>query len=66
MIGDSAKLGKATGMDGSKNTFIRLYGVEACKKMVASETERAIGALEAFENADFLRTLALSLVGRES
>ena len=66
VIGDSAKLGKATGMDGSKNTFVRLYGVEACKKMVASETERAIGALEAFENADFLRTLALSLVGRES
>ena len=66
VIGDSAKLGKATGMDGSKNTFVRLYGVEACKKMVATETERAIGALDIFENADFLRTLALSLVGRES
>ena len=66
VIGDSAKLGKATGMDGSKNTFVRLYGVEACKKMVATETERAIGALNIFEDADFLRTLALSLVGRES
>ena len=66
VIGNSAKLGKATGMDGSKNTFVRLYGVEACKKMVATETERAIGALDIFENADFLRTLALSLVGRES
>lgn len=66
VIGDSAKLGKATGMDGSKNTFVRLYGVEACKKMVATETERAIGTLNIFENADFLRTLALSLVGRES
>ena len=66
VIGDSAKLGKATGMDGSKNTFVRLYGVEACKKMVATETERAISALDIFENADFLRTLALSLVGRES
>lgn len=66
VIGDSAKLGKATGMDADKNTFVRLYGVEACKKMVASETERAITALNIFENADFLRTLALSLVGRES
>lgn len=66
VIGDSAKLGKATGMDGNKNTFVRLYGVEACKKMVATETERAISALDIFENADFLRTLALSLVGRES
>lgn len=66
VIGDSAKLGKATGVDGSKNTFVRLYGVEACKKMVATETERAISALDIFENADFLRTLALSLVGRES
>ena len=66
VIGDSAKLGKATGMDADKNTFVRLYGVEACKKMVATETEHAIGALDFFENADFLRTLALSLVGRES
>lgn len=66
VIGDSAKLGKATGMDADKNTFVRLYGVEACKKMVVTETEHAIGALDFFENADFLRTLALSLVGRES
>ena len=65
VIGDAQKLGKATGMDGSKNTFVRLYGLEKCEELVKSHTDAAIRALDAFEDNGFMKELALSLVGRE-
>ena len=66
VIGDAEKLGKATGMDGNKNTFVRLYGVEACTQKVIDETQKAINALAIFQNADFLINLANSLALREN
>jgi len=65
VIGDAEKLGKATGMDGQKNTFVRLYGLEKCEELVKEHTEAAIDALDVFEDSEFMRALALSLVGRE-
>ena len=65
VIGDAGKLGKATGVDKNKNTFVRLYGVETCMEMVAQETEKAVHALDSFDNADFLIGLARELVHRE-
>ena len=65
VIGDAQKLGKATGMDGQKNTFVRLYGLEKCEELVKEHTDAAIRALEAFEDQSFMKELALSLVGRE-
>ena len=65
VIGDAEKLGKATGMDGQKNTFVRLYGLEKCEELVKEHTEAAIDALDVFEDSEFMRKLALSLVGRE-
>lgn len=65
VIGDAEKLGKATGMDGQKNTFVRLYGLEKCEELVKEHTEAAIDALDVFEDSEFMRELALSLVGRE-
>ena len=65
VIGDAQKLGKATGMDGQKNTFVRLYGLEKCEELVKFHTDAAIRALEAFEDNGFMKELALSLVGRE-
>ena len=65
VIGDAEKLGKATGMDGAKNTFIRLYGLEKCEELVTEHTEAAIDALDVFADSEFMRELALSLVGRE-
>ena len=65
VIGDAEKLGKATGMDGNKNTFVRLYGLEKCAELVEQHTEAAIDALDVFEDSEFMRALALSLVGRE-
>ena len=65
VIGDAQKLGKATGMDGQKNTFVRLYGLEKCEELVKHHTDAAIRALHAFEDNAFMKELALSLVGRE-
>ena len=65
VIGDAEKLGKATGMDGQKNTFVRLYGLEKCAELVREHTEAAIDALDVFEDSEFMRELAMSLVGRE-
>ena len=65
VIGDAEKLGKATGMDGQKNTFVRLYGLEKCEELVREHTDAAIDALDVFEDSEFMRELALNLVGRE-
>jgi len=66
VLGDSRTLGKATHADESKTTFVTLYGVDACKKMVMEETERACAALDIFTDTDFLRSLALRLAHREN
>ena len=65
VIGDAEKLGKATGMDGQKNTFVRLYGLEKCAELVKEHTDAAVHALDAFGDNGFMKELALSLVGRE-
>lgn len=65
VIGDAQKLGKATGMDGEKSTFVRLYGMDACETMVQQETERAMDALTVFQKPEFLRELAQWLVHRD-
>ena len=65
VLGDAAKLGKATHVDEQKNTFVRLYGIGACAKMIESETKTAIEALGCFENSDFLVEMARQLALRE-
>jgi hypothetical protein len=61
-IGDA---GNKIDMDEHKNTFVRLYGLEKCEELVREHTEAAIDALDVFEDSEFMRALALSLVGRE-
>lgn len=65
VLGDAAKLCKATHVDENKNTFVRLYGIGACSKMIESETKTAIDALGCFENSDFLVEMARQLALRE-
>ena len=65
VIGDAQKLGKATGVDTEKNTFVRLWGLEKCAELVREHTDAAIAALDAFGDSAFMKELALSLVGRE-
>ena len=65
VTGDAAKLGKATGMDVNKNTFVKLYGLERCEEMVREETEKAVSAVEAFADRAFLTELARYLADRD-
>ena len=65
VLGDADKLGKATHMDEHKNTFVRLYGIGACSKMIEAETKSAIAALSCFQNSDFLVEMAGQLALRE-
>ncbi len=64
VIGDKEKLGKAVGTDGDKNTFVRLYGIEECDRLVKEHTHKALLALEAFEDHSFMKALALQLTER--
>lgn len=64
VIGDSALLGKSTGTDATKNTFVQLYGLETCDEMVAQHTNAAIEALKAFNDSTFIQQLAYSLIHR--
>ena len=65
VIGNAEELGKATGMDAGKNTFVRLYGLEKCEELVQTYTNYAIEALSVFEGTEDLTTLALSLTSRK-
>ena len=64
VIGNAKELGKATGVDADKNTFVRLYGVEKCEELVKTYTEEAIACLNQFSDHADMEALAKSLVER--
>ena len=64
VIGTQEELGKATGVDSQKNTFVKLYGLKRCEELVASYTNYAIEALNAFADPGILKALAASLTDR--
>ena len=64
VIGTQEELGKATGVDTQKNTFVKLYGLERCEELVATYTNYAIDALNSFSDTAFLKELAKSLTER--
>jgi len=64
LIGNAQELGKAVGADAGKNTFVRLYGLEKCEEMVERYTKVALEALGAFEDHEYMKQLALSLINR--
>ena len=64
VIGNARELGKATGVDENKNTFVHLYGLDICDAMVKDHTEKAISALTVFDDPQYMRDLAVSLTGR--
>ena len=65
VIGDEKKLGKQTGMDAHKNTYARLLSLEECQKKIDRLTDHAVGALDAFDDPDYLGELARMLVNRD-
>lgn len=66
VIGSAGELGKATGMDGEKNTFVRLYGLEKCEELVQKYTQEAIRHLDQFSDTADLIALAESLTTRKT
>lgn len=66
VIGTQAELGKATGVDDTKNTFVRLYGLEKCEELVNSYTGYALDALSAFDDTAYITALAKSLTERRA
>ena len=65
VLGDAEKMGKSTNMDVNKNTFVSLYGVGECSKLIEKETEKAVAALECFSDRSFLEQMARVLALRE-
>ena len=64
VIGTQEEMGKGVGTDETKNTFVRLYGLEACEKLVQKYTDTAIEMLKVFPDASRMEELALSLTTR--
>lgn len=64
VIGSAEELGKAVGTDATKNTFVQLYGVEACNKLVQEHTQLAVTQLSNFADAQFMEDLANQLTSR--
>ncbi len=65
VIGTQEEMGKGVGTDEGKNTFVRLYGLEACEDLVQKYTNKAIECLSAFTDTDYLIALAESLTVRK-
>ena len=64
VIGNARELGKATGVDGIKNTFVQLYGIQKCDELVKMHTQKAIQSLNNFTDSDFMIHLAQQLTNR--
>ena len=64
VIGTQEEMGKGVGTDETKNTFVKLYGLEKCEELVRKYTNTAIEALHVFENNGFMIELARSLTDR--
>ena len=64
VIGTAEEMGKGVGTDETKNTFVRLYGLDKCEKLVQKYTDYAIDALKVFSDTDYIIELATSLTER--
>ncbi len=64
VIGTREEMGKGVGTDETKNTFVRLYGLEKCEELVNRYTAVAIEKLGIFEDHSYMEALARSLTDR--
>ncbi len=64
VIGNAQELGKATGADSGKNTFVQLYGIEKCEELVKKYTDIALKNLDAFEDTQYMETMCRYLTRR--
>ena len=66
VIGDATVLGKSTGTDENKNTFVRLYGIDGCNRLITEHTDIALQSLSAFAEASYMHNLAKKLTDRSN
>lgn len=66
VIGTREEMGKTVGTDQTKNTFVRLYGLERCEQLVRQYTDIALDAISIFPDNAFLCQLALKLTDRKN
>lgn len=66
VIGTVEEMGKGVGTDQSKNTFVRLYGLEKCEELVNKYTAFAIKQLNEFDETSFMEALSLELTSRRN
>ena len=64
VIGTKEEMGKGVGTDETKNTFVRLHGIDKCEALVQKYTQVAIHALDVFEDTAYMIELAKSLTDR--
>ena len=64
VIGTQEEMGKGVGTDETKNTFVRLYGLEKCEELVQQYTDEAISAQAAFADHAYMLRMANDLVSR--
>ena len=64
IIGTKEEMGKGVGTDETKNTFVRIYGLEKCEELVQKYTNIAIESLKSFEDTEYMIALARSLTDR--
>ena len=64
VIGTQEEMGKGVGTDETKNTFVRLYGLETCEILVQKYTDTAIEMLKVFPDSSRMEELALHLTTR--
>ena len=66
VIGTAQEMGKDVGHDDTKNTFVRLYGLEKCEELVNAYTQKAIGFLDVFPDHAYMASLAENLTARRA
>lgn len=66
VIGTQEEMGKGVGTDETKNTFVKIYGLEKCEELVQRYTAVAIDSLSVFEDKEYLIALAKELTERRN
>lgn len=65
-IGTKEEMGKGVGTDATKNTFVRIHGLDKCEELVKRYTDVAIEALNVFDDTAYMIALAKSLTERRA
>ncbi len=66
VIGTVEEMGKGVQTDLTKNTFVKIYGLEKCELLVKKYTDVALESLREFNDVDYMATMANWLTSRRT